>query len=688
MRIIHQLPGRLRIQLTKKEVQPWGKGALEACARRAAYIYSASYSEHTHSLLVYYEHQTNAEEIITSLSEKIGPHQRFSGSKVLSLTGIMGLSLLTEEYLKVYGARFCTRSLVALNLLGNISLNPHVFKKGLTQLVRLHPTAESLTAVSVLAAHLTLQPLTATIVMMMSGFSDYLEELTSRQSHNFLYSSVRKNSKIIHRIENDEVVDVPLAKVKSGEIIAFYTGEKILVDGEIMAGNAVINEASITGEYQAAVKTKGNVVFAGTVIESGQLRVKAEKLGTQTEEAAIYRLLAEAETNKSRLQKSADALAQKMVPISFGAATATYLLTQNWLKAVGILVIDFVCGVKLSSEIAILATMNHFTQKGIVIKGGQAIENTARVREVIFDKTGTLTVGKPVIQKILVSENFSQDELLRAGAYAEQHASHPLGRALMAESEKRGLAYPSLQIADEEVITGYGIIARNYQQKDTVIVGSLKIMRRFKVQGFERISENYTELSNAIYLAVNDKALGIVLISDQVRPAMAKTIQQLRNLNIAKITMLTGDRGAAASEVAEQLGITNVRSELLPRDKVDYIKRAEKNHPVMMVGDGLNDSAALKWSTVGVALGSHASDAAKSASDIFINDGRPEVISDAVYASQKTMRVIKQNYAGVLGFNVSAIILSFNGKINPIVGAFIHNGTTIGVILRSLLKLH
>ena len=688
MRIIHQLTGRLRIQLTRKEVQPWTKKNLEACARRTAYIYSANYSELTRSLLVYYEHQTNADEIITSLSENIAPQQSFSKSRALNLMGMLGESLLTEEYLKKYGTNFGTRSLVALNLLGNIKLNPHVFKKGITQLIKFHPTAESLTAVSVLAASLTLQPLTATIVMLMSGFSDYLEKLTSRQSHNFLYNSVRKNSKLIHRVENNEVVDVPLAKVKSGEIIAFYTGEKVLVDGEVMAGNAVINEANITGEYQSVVKSKGSSVFAGTLIESGQLRVKAEKLGTQTEEAAIYRLLAEAETNKSKLQKSADILAQKMVPISFGAATVTYLLTQNWLKAVGILVIDFVCGVKLSSEIAILATMNHFTQKGIVIKGGQAIENTAQVKEVIFDKTGTLTVGRPVIQKYLVAAGFSQNELLRAGAYAEQHASHPLGRAIMAENEKRGLDYPNLQIADEEVIIGYGIVARNYQGGNTVAVGSLKLMKKQKVQGFEQISARYAELNNAIYLAVNNRALGIVLISDQVRPAMAETIQQLRQLNITKITMLTGDKSAAAAEVAEQLKITNVKSELLPKDKVDYIKKAQRDHPVMMVGDGLNDSAALNWSTVGVALGSHASDAAKSASDIFINDGHPEVISDAVYASQKTMRVIKQNYAGVLGFNVSAIFLSFNGKINPVIGAFIHNGTTIGVILRSLLKLH
>jgi cation-transporting P-type ATPase C len=241
-------------------------------------------------------------------------------------------------------------------------------------------------------------------------------------------------------------------------------------------------------------------------------------------------------------------------------------------------------------------------------------------------------------------------------------------------------------LEDEEVLTGYGIIAHNFHGQD-VYIGSEKLMKQHSISGFDQQVELQDPTARAIYVAVDQQPLGIIVLNDQIRTKMKQTITKLRQLGVKKITMLTGDKQAVAQQVGQQLNIDHVVSELLPRDKVNYVKRAQQQWAVMMVGDGLNDAAALKWSMVGVTLGKNASGAAKNACDVLIQEDRPEVISEIIETSQQTMQIIRQNYAAVFALNTAAIILSLSGNIKPILSAIIHNGTTIGVILHSLIKL-
>lgn len=676
MKLCHQLPGRIRVRLSEAEIGSRSAGQLESLVRTLPSIYSATFTPKTKTLLIY--HKTTDRMVLTELQSLF---------KVRKSTGVQALSNLTAALVYERALRFkLSPANQGIFLIGSFlelwRLNPDVFKAGTRQLLKRRPTADSLTMISVLAAYATRQPLTATTIIIMSGIADYIGQLTDEKSRQFLQQSLQQKDLLVHQVNEGKIESVPLKKIKVGDTLHVYTGEKILVDGIVTSGSAEVDEAGITGEFQTAKKTQGDPVYASTVVAHGQLELTATKLGSETEEAAIYQLLQEAEDNKSELQKVADRLAQKMVLLSFGAALLTYGLKRNLAQAIGVLVVDFVCGIKLSSEVAILTTMNRFTERGVVIKGGRAIENAAKVKEVVFDKTGTLTTGQPEIQTIYPAKGVTKQELLTAAAYAEQHANHPLSRVILAAAEE--LTVPELALTDEENRIGYGIVAQNYHGQ-TVCVGSDKLMVQQEID-FSQL-DLPAQAENRIYVALAEKPLGVIVIDDAIRNQMAPTITELKRSGITELTMLTGDKTTVANDVAQTVGLTNVYSRLLPQDKVKYVKKARQKHPVMMIGDGLNDSAALKWSDVGVAIGHEASDAAKSAGDILIQADQPEIISEIVAAAQKTLKVIEQNYRIVFLLNSTAIALSVAGKINPIVGSVIHNSTTIGVILRSLLTL-
>jgi cation-transporting P-type ATPase C len=684
LKLVHQLSGRLRLRL-KAELKKYSESQIEVITRSIPGIYSANCNRNSGSLLLYYDPEhISVEQIKEELNWHFNQRRIFEQRGLAAVTALVGAVALEKSYQQL--PQQWRQPLLGTSLLLGVSLDPKVFTSGLQHLLKFQPNADSLTMVSILAAYLIKQPVTATTVMIMSSISNIIEEITDRRSHSYLESSLKYHSQLVHCFKAGKWQDIPLKQVKQDDILACYTGEKILVDGQVVAGKANINEAGITGEFQPARKRSGDQVFAGTVVEQGQLEIKAAKLGSQTEEAAIYRLLKEAQSNKSELQKTADRLAQQMVRISFTAAGLTYLLRRSLLKAISVLVIDFVCGVKLSSEIAILAAMNRFTQQKVIVKGGRTIENAAMIKEVVFDKTGTLTTGQPTVQKIFLAADVTQSQLLEAVGYGEQHVNHPIGRAIMKLVKQHQVSLENLRLEDEEVLTGYGIIAHNFHGQD-VYIGSEKLMKQHSISGFDQQVELQDPTARAIYVAVDQQPLGIIVLNDQIRTKMKQTITKLRQLGVKKITMLTGDKQAVAQQVGQQLNIDHVVSELLPRDKVNYVKRAQQQWAVMMVGDGLNDAAALKWSMVGVTLGKNASGAAKNACDVLIQEDRPEVISEIIETSQQTMQIIRQNYAAVFALNTAAIILSLSGNIKPILSAIIHNGTTIGVILHSLIKL-
>jgi len=684
MQKIHQLPGRMRIRLSEEEAVFRVPSEIEARLRQLPQIKSVNFQPITRSLLIYYEDLT-ARGLWSELVRIFQPEKASLIHTCKNIIHSLVVAVLAERQLRKKGTGLLSGLLLATSFVENFCLNPAIFTSGFKQLIKLKPSADSLTLVSILAAYLIKQPITGTTVMGMSSLSNALGDWTNQRSRSSLRYSISNQEKQVNVKQDAAVKQIPLKDVQLNDHVIFYTGEKILVDGRIYSGEALIDEASITGEFANKHKEKADSVYASSVVVSGQIEVIAEKIGKETEEAAIYQLLEEAEKNESQLQKTADRLANKMVPLSFASASVTYLLTRDFVKSLGVLVIDFVCGIKLSSEVAVLSTMNHFTQKEVVVKGGQAIENAADVKEIVFDKTGTLTTGQPTVIKIVPRADHKKEDILRAAAYAEQHSYHPLAFAIMQEAKKRKIPFPDLALEDEKVVTGSGVIAANYYGKE-VIVGS----KEFLLEQLDSVSDSFKQeetINKGVYLCVDHEPIGVIVINDMIRENMKETIQQLKKSGIKRTTILTGDQFKPAQEVADELAIDHIASQMLPKEKVAYIKEAAKKYPVMMVGDGINDSAALKWSQLGVTLGNRVSEAAQNSSDIMIQNDQPELLSEIVAQSQKTMQIIGQNYRWVFLLNTLAIGLSLTGRISPIVSAFIHNATTLGVIGRSYLKL-
>jgi cation-transporting P-type ATPase C len=689
IKIIHAIPGRLRIQLNGEQLTKDNAVSVETIVRSISGIYSVNVNPISNRMLIYYDvTELNESETLAAIREKLFSHpmmKKFKTGAMVSTT--LGLAITFEVLKSKNRYPFIRKVLLASSLLTNLIFDPAVVKSGIDGIKKLSPNAESLTLISILAAYTIQQPLAATTVILMSRFSDYLGELTSEQSRENLTHSIRHHERYVWQVNDaGEEVKTPVSEIKVGDKLRIFTGEKIAVDGIVISGDAYVDESKITGEFTLKHKLEGNEIFASTVVQSGQIEILATSVGKNTQEAAIYRLINEAEGNVGELQKIADKIADKMVKISLGAASLAYIVHRNITKAVGILVIDFVCGIRLSSEIAVLTAMNHFTKHGVIIKGGRAIENTANIKRVLFDKTGTLTTGMPEIKAIYLTDSKTEEELLARAAYAEQHSMHPLGNCIVKVAEEKKIQLPKLKISDETVVSGKGIEAKNFGD-ETILVGSQNYLLEENVSGFELL-DLPTDIDGTLtFVASNQQLIGALVIDDAVRPRMKQTIATLKENGIDEVWMLTGDKKAVAEKVGKQLGIDHIASELLPKDKVELVQNFEKETPVMMVGDGLNDSAALKWASVGVTLGDSATDLAKQMSDIIIAHDEPEKIAEIYDISKRTMTNISQNFKAVFSINSIAMLLSYLGKIKPITSAFIHNGTTIAVILHAILAL-
>lgn len=558
-------------------------------------------------------------------------------------------------------------------------------KNGVTGLVRDNrPNADTLTATAVIASVLAGKPESSLSLLALSNGAEMLTSYAAEKARSNISGLLDLNQPYVWLVENGVERKVPVQELKVGDVIASHTGEKICIDGRVLEGTAAVNQASITGESAPAMKRKGLSVYAGSVVEAGELQILVEKVGKDTSLAHIVHLVEEAQTRRAPVQNFADSMANLLVPISFLGAAIVYGATRDWQRVLNLLFIDFSCGLKLSTATAISASIGAAAKKGILVKGGNYIEALAETDTVVLDKTGTITVGVPQVAKIYTANNVEEKEMLLLAASAEQHSVHPLAVAIHKYVKEHEWTVPQHKTSKTVVARGMSATVPAFEdyQGGEVLVGSAKFMVESGVTGMDQfLLEDLT--MGYIYVACNGQLMGVIGIKDPIRPLMKKTLNQMRRYGVDEIVMLTGDSKAVAAKVAQEMDIDSYHAEVLPEDKANYVMKLKKRGTVMMVGDGINDAPALAFAHVGVTLGSRQTDLAAESSAVTIRSEDPSRLIEAQQLGRRTMDLIHQNFMATITVNSAAMLMGALGVITPLWAAVIHNTATLAVVLNS-----
>jgi heavy metal translocating P-type ATPase len=510
--------------------------------------------------------------------------------------------------------------------------------------------------------------LAGAVVLMIILIAEYIASASTekaRSSIKELIGSVPKTA--IIKKENQEQT-VQIIDLKIGDIVLVKAGEKIPVDGKVIAGDGSVNQAPITGESVPQEKMAGNEVFAGTILELGALDIQMTKAGLDTVFSRIIALVEDAESQKAPIEKFTDKVASWLIPVVFIFVGAVYFFTRDVRLVIALLIFTSPAELGLATPLVTISAIARAAREGILVKGGLFLEELAKVTTIVFDKTGTLTIGRPVVNNVEIMDTaYSEHQLVQFAATVDRRSSHPLAKAILSYADKLNLTYG--EPMDFVVIKGRGVSAKVDGQ--SILLGNKSFMEESKI-AFSNSSENFTD--TAIYLSIENKLAGVFYISDAIREGAKEMIVGLRASGIKNIIMLTGDNPETAKHVANQIGITDFRANLLPEDKINIIKELQKEGTkVAMVGDGINDAPALVQANIGIAMGAMGTEAAMEAADIVLMQDKLEKIAEARAISKRAYRTIKENiFVGVGVVHITGIILVLLKIIGPIEAAAIH----------------
>lgn len=529
---------------------------------------------------------------------------------------------------------------------------------------------------------------TAGSIMFLLGIGELLEEWTHKKSVDDLARSMSLNVGSVWLKNGDTEIKVPYNEIKTGDIVVARMSEVVPFDGEVVDGEAMINQASMTGESIPVRKTVGSYVYAGTVVEEGEISILVKETGGSGKFDKIVTMIEESEKLKSSLEGKAEHLADKLVPYSLGGTILTYLLTRNATKAISILMVDYSCALKLAMPISVLAAIRQANDYNITVKGGKFLEKVAVADTIVFDKTGTLTKAEPTVVDVVPFDDRSKDELLRIAACLEEHFPHSIANAVVNAAVKKNLVHEELH-SKVEYIVAHGI-ATTINDKRAVIGSYHFVMEDEKCEIPEEKMEEFknlpTEYSH-LYLAIENKLSAVILIEDPLRREAVKTIKKLKKLGISKVVMMTGDSERTAKAIAKKVGVDEYYSEVLPEDKAKFVeKEVDTGRCVIMVGDGINDSPALSKADVGIAI-SNGAQVAREIADITVDGEDLEQIVTLIKISKKLMKKIHRNYREIVGINSALIILGVAGVLPPTTSALLHNTSTLAIGLNSMKDL-
>ena len=685
--ILHEGKGRMRVHVEKVRMTLHRADVLEAYLNHHDAIVHAAVYERTGDVVITYTGRRSAAIAVLA-------GYKFDVAEYDALVTSTDSRRLNREYQDKMFDLVAGRCLRKLFLPAPLDAAYTAFRsirflwKGVRCVLSRRLEVEVLDALSIGVSLLRGDFGTAGSVMFLLNLGSLLEEWTRKKSLDDLARSMALNvDKVWVRSQGTEVL-VPLTKVRSGDEVVVRSGNMIPLDGTVLEGEAMVNQAALTGEAMPVRKAEGSTLYAGTVVEEGECVFIAKAEGGSNRYDKIVAMIEESEKLKSSTENRALVLADKLVPWCLGATVVTYLLTRNATRAISCLMVDFSCALKLSMPLAVLSAMRECGSYHITVKGGKYLEALSKADTIVFDKTGTLTRATPQVVEVVPFSGCNEREVLQLAACLEEHFPHSMANAVVRAAKERGISHEEMH-SEVEYIVAHGIASRVGGER--VVIGSHHFVFEdekctipsAEQQKFDALKPAYSHL----YMAASGQLVGVICISDPLRPEAAAVLNGLRALGIKNTVMMTGDSERTAAAIAKQVGVDRFFAEVLPEDKANFVQQAKaEGHTVVMIGDGINDSPALSAADIGIAIHSGAAIAREIADVTIKADSLEELVALKAIANSLQKRV-HANYRFVLTFNSALIALGALGILQPASSAMLHNLSTIGISLKSMTNL-
>lgn len=685
--IKHEIRGRIRIHSCQKTMRADQADELQYYLSTKDFVTSVKIYDRTNDIVICYD--TDRQEILDTLKSfyygiiTVPDNYQESQSRQLNQAY---REKLTSKVLFHYGSKLffpypLRAGITAVKSVKYIYEGIHTLTQGKIQVPVLDGTA---IGVSMVRGDIN----TASSIMFLLGIGEILEEWTHKKSVDDLAKSMSLNIDKVWKVEEDHELLVPSNEIKAQDIVHVQMGNMIPFDGVVVDGEAMVNQASLTGESTPVRKIPDGYVYAGTVVEEGDLKICVKEANGSSKFDKIVTMIEESEKLKSSLESKAEHLADRLVPYTLAGTALTYMFTRNVTKALSVLMVDFSCALKLAMPISVLSAIKEANDHQIVVKGGKYLEAMAEAETIVFDKTGTLTKAEPTVLDIVSFNGMKCKELLRIAACLEEHFPHSMAKAVVQAAVDRNLVHEELH-SEVEYIVAHGISSMIEDKK--VVIGSYHFVFEDEQciipEGKEELFEHLPEECSHLYMAIEGQLAGVICIEDPLREEAKDVIKALKDAGIKKVVMMTGDSERTARVIAAKVGVDEYHAEVLPEDKAAFVE-AEKaaGRKVIMIGDGINDSPALSAANVGIAI-SDGAQIAREIADVTIEGDHLHGLVTLKHISNRLMRRIHNNYRFIVGFNTGLIGAGVLGFIQPTTSALLHNTSTLCIGLRSMKNL-
>ena len=686
-KIMHESSGRLRVHLNCVRMTLHQADVLEYYLKNVSGVTAVTVYDRTQDAVIVYRGDRG--DVINALARFA-----FDRAEAMDLVPDHTSRALNREFEDKLSMTVCRRVFnklfLPLPVAAAITLvkSWKYIREGLRALFHGHLTVAVLDATAVTVSIVRRDFDTAGSVMFMLRLGEILEEWTHKKSVADLAGAMSLNVDKVWLQVNDTEVLVPVSDVKAGDCVVVRTGSMIPLDGKVVSGEAMVNQASMTGESMPVPKRPGSYVYAGTVAEEGECVIQVEKASGSGRYDRIVHMIEESEKLKSTAEDKAARLADRLVPYTLGGTALTYVLTRNITKTLAVLMVDFSCALKLAIPIAVLSAMRESSGHHISVKGGRFLESVAKADTIVFDKTGTLTYATPTVAQVIPFGGHREPDMLRLAACLEEHYPHSMANAVVEEAKARGLDHQEYH-SQVQYIVAHGISSMVENEK--VLIGSAHFVFEDEhcriPEGDEALFQGLDPSYSHLYLCIGGELAAVICISDPLRTEAKEAIQALHRCGISNVVMMTGDNRRTAQSVAQAVGVDQFHAEVLPEDKAAFIRQARaQGHTVIMVGDGVNDSPALSEADVGIAISTGAA-IAQEIADITVASNDLRALVTLRQLSTALMRRIHRNYRFIIGFNCGLIGLGLVGILPPTTSALAHNMSTLAISLKSMTDL-